>query len=110
MGRRPGNGMYVRLLKNRLQVRLSEMLKTCVDLPEIYLAQGYWAQSAQDVMRWTGRFKMPGINGDFSLGCWDGVTDCVRRGFLIEDMRGKPRKYAHFEVNANEPKKAPSDG
>jgi hypothetical protein len=72
--------------------------------PSIYPARGYWTHKHQDVMAWQGHVDVPVDMHRFSysLGSWDTMTACVRRGFEVQDCRGDDRRYVDFEIHAKE--------
>lgn len=88
-------------LAHKLVEALSPIFETTIDPPRIDVATGYYRQKRADVMPWTASVSVEGI--PISIGSWDTVTDCLRRGFTVEDCRGQGfRSYANFEIHANE--------
>lgn len=72
---------------------------------ELFPAVGYWRQTKADVMQFTGYVQLDGnSNLRHDIGCWESMTDCLRRGFEFHDKRKEPRNYASFMINAK-PKK-----
>lgn len=94
-----------------LAPRLSTLLGTAIQWSDIklYPARGYWTQKRADVQAFTGSFKFGNIN--YSLGCWESMTECLRKGFEVADSRSgmlrggkysRATAYAHFEIWAKE--------
>jgi len=80
-----------------LAIRLEQMgiIASKIQLTGVH---GYWRQTKQDVMQFTGTAIIDGVQR--SIGCWESMTDCLRYGFTVTDERGKDRSYAHFMVEA----------
>lgn len=97
-------------LTRRLHDALLDLLPqgTKVSEPEIYPVRGYWTHAHQDVKQWDGWVRID--NADCSIGSWDCVTNCLRRGFEIVDHRGSllarvGRNEVDIEVFAKDPKR-----
>lgn len=76
------------------------LLKIGVDLIEFYPARGYWAQTAQDVLLWTGRAKIPGVDRLVHVGCWESATECGRQGIRPEITPAHRSCSGYFEIAA----------
>lgn len=69
-----------------------------VSEPQLYPARGYWTHIKQDVMAWQGNAHVDNIL--YSIGSWDSMTQCLRRGFEISDLRGHRNREVEFEIMA----------
>lgn len=95
--------------RGEIEQRMASELAPCISVLvgavitwsdiSIYPARGYWTHDHQDVMAWTGYVQNNGHT--FSLGSWNNMSDCLKHGFDIEDLRGEGyRAEANFVVYA----------
>lgn len=51
-------------------------------------ARGYWTHAHQDCQRFQARVTFPGKTQDETVGCWDTITTCARRGIepVVHDV------------------------
>ena len=94
------------LLARLLQDRLLDLLPpgTQVEEPVIDPARGYWTHRHQDVMPWQGSvvIRLPDTHKvqTLTLGSWDTLTACARRGFELVDQRSNKFAEVNFEAYA----------
>jgi hypothetical protein len=77
---------------------------TQVEQPSMQVAQGYWRHVQQDVMPWQAgvnvRFPDSHRVTHYTVGSWDTVTACARRGFELADERSSRTKEVDFAAHA----------
>ncbi len=67
-------------------------------------ARGHWTHLQQDVQRFQAVVRCPGESWDRTLGSWDTITACARRG--IDPIGAVPRGGTDMGEIRAKPKKA----
>jgi hypothetical protein len=81
-----------------LTKRLEIMFEVPITEMKLYPARGYWRQTKADVQQFTGSVL---VNGFFrSIGCWESMSDCLRYGFEVHNMKGEFRADADIVCEA----------
>lgn len=90
-----------------LTAALQALTKVRVEHLTLHPCRGYWTHVKQDVMAWQGYADLTSSRGGdasvtltVSIGSWDSLTECERRGFELHDCRGKARTEVDIEVLA----------
>lgn len=88
---------------HKIAAALSKMLGIYVDPYTLHLwpAIGYWAQTTQDVQRWTGTFPRPELpNLTYSIGSWELTLSRIASGcrFEVTDERDNRKRDNDFQI------------